>query len=75
MSAAIDSGPAFRWTPPTPLFSRPIRVPSGVTRSGVHYDVAPDGRTFVAVLNNEVGNAESAGLRVFVNWRSALRPR
>ena len=75
MASVVNGGASFTWETPKALFTRPIRATVGVLRSAVHYDVAPDGRTFVAVLNNEAGSSVPAELRVFVNWRSALRAR
>jgi Tol biopolymer transport system component len=72
MSAKIDAGASFRSETPTRLFAQPIRVLGGFLRSGVEYDVAPDGQSFIAVVMHPRVAREVPTLDVFVNWMSAL---
>ena len=72
MSATIDASSTFRAGAPVPLFTQPIRLLGGFLRSGVEYDVTPDGQRFVAVVMHPPATSAAPALNVFVNWESAL---
>ena len=67
MAAPIDTHATFTAGKPVELFRKAIDVDGGILRSGVYYDVMPDGKSFVAtiVLRQQVG--VEVGLNVFVN--------
>jgi hypothetical protein len=73
MSAAIETGGSFRAAKPVELFRRPISIESGILRSGVYYDVAADGQSFVTTIvehgatGGESVGAAAGALNVFVN--------
>jgi hypothetical protein len=67
MAAPIDARIGFRAGNAVELFRRPIDLESGSLRSGVYYDVMPDGRSFVAVIAVRGQADAEAALNVFVN--------
>jgi serine/threonine protein kinase/Tol biopolymer transport system component len=67
MSAPIDASSTFHAGKPAELFRKPIDVTGGILRSGVYYDVMPDGKAFVAKIATHTGNAGGGRLNVFVN--------
>ena len=71
MSAPISAGDAFQAGKPAELFRKPIDVETDVLRTGVYYDVTPDGKEFVAKLKVPVPSVAPAVLHVFVNALSA----
>ena len=67
MAAPIDTHAGFNAGKPVELFRKAIDVEAGILRTGVYYDVMPDGRSFVATIaERDQGGGESA-LNVFVN--------
>jgi serine/threonine-protein kinase len=73
MSASIAAGDAFRAGKPMELFRKPIDVATDILRTGVYYDVTPDGKEFVAKLKVPVPSVAPAVLHVFVNALGATQ--
>ena len=67
MSAPIDTTGGFRAGKAVELFRRPIDVGTDILRSGVYYDVTPDGKEFVATLRISTPSTAASPLHIFVN--------
>jgi Periplasmic component of the Tol biopolymer transport system len=67
MAAPIDTHASFTAGKPVELFRKAIDVEGGILRSGVYYDVMPDGKSFVATIALRQQGGGEAGLNVFVN--------
>ena len=67
MAAPIESQASFGAGKPVELFRKPIDIEGGILRSGVYYDVTPDGKSFVATMAVRGEGASEVGLNVFVN--------
>ncbi len=67
MAAPIDVRTGFTAGKPVELFRRAIDVEGGILRSGVYYDVMPDGKSFVATIALRQQAGGDAALNVFVN--------
>jgi Tol biopolymer transport system component len=67
MAVPVDAHVTFTAGKPIELFRKAIDVDGGILRSGVYYDVMPDGKSFVATLIQRQQGAGELGLNVFVN--------
>lgn len=67
MAAPIDASNGFHAGKPVELFRRPIDMQTDVLRSGVYYDVMPNGQEFVATLLTHAPIQGGTALQVFVN--------
>jgi eukaryotic-like serine/threonine-protein kinase len=69
MAAKVDnSGSAFRWSTPTPLF----RVqPPTLRTNDISFDVTPDGQRFLIL--EPVERARSQPLSIITNWLAAAK--
>jgi Tol biopolymer transport system component len=67
MAAPISTLANFSAGKPVELFRKPIDIEEGVLRSGVYYDVVPDGRSFVVTSLVRGQSTGEASLNVFVN--------
>ena len=71
MAASIKLSPTLTLGPVKKLFD--FQKPS-VNRSGIPFDVAPDGR-FLTVPEVTAGNAGPTQVSVVLNWLEELKPR
>ncbi|MBY0491834.1 MAG: hypothetical protein K2R93_18485 [Gemmatimonadaceae bacterium] len=72
---AVDvdvNGSTFASRPPRSLFRAPIKTPSVALRSGISYDVAPDGQSFAVVMYDDVTTPVAPTLQIYINWTAAL---
>jgi serine/threonine-protein kinase len=72
---AVDvdiTGSSFSARTPHSLFRAPIKPPVVSLRSGLAYDVSPDGQTFAVVKFDEVTTPVAPTLQVYINWTAAL---
>jgi serine/threonine-protein kinase len=73
LSVDVDiSGSTFSSRTPRPLFRAPIKPPMVSLRSGLAYDVSPDGQRFAVVLFDDVTTPVAPTLQVYINWTAAL---
>jgi hypothetical protein len=68
MSAHVEAGPAFQYSPPRRLFDGVFNLRA---ESGVSFDVDPSGKRFLMIRLAGDGTAPSS-IRVITNWSREL---
>ena len=72
MATEVKLTPTFEHGQPRELFKVPIAT-GGPRAFAFHYDVAPDGKRFIALTTPQADALASSPITVVLNWQTALK--